>query len=620
MAELYDQVKQSNSKYVPKFIGSNFDTLKAVGDTLEDRYKRTKDLSDSLAIQIANDRYFDKDKHIGEKHYQNLANIIHEVSSSDQNFENSGQVISQAIKDYATDRSSIAALDNAKRYQEYLDLKHKLGAEAVDFTERKNQNFFNKGTVDESGNLNRFEHALEKRLDYNIPKEKLFNDIEPDLIPYMSQYNPKTGQIEGRIDETNKAKIRNYLGQAFNRYKQDASSEYNQEKEVLRNQGIPESKIDAYIAKSIADVGQEKVLERTRLSGENASHQFLAGLFPSNEEVPFVPTSPGSPKVNTSLTDLVDNTNTKREMTEQEKQEFLKNNASGGFQLPVGSGVPLIFPKMEVKGIPKDQKGSYAYQFNHIVNNASERQKQLTPRNEEVFKKDFELAKENSKNITESGEQLTKENSPIYENYLKGAALNSPTLAEGESEPKILREVIRDLNLSKSDKLELVPTLLNRTSPNSKLGANIEGQIYVNGQPIKAFATRLSDQFDSASTELNDILQNSIYKGSDTYTKEQPKVSSSIIKTDKGDFAPVYYTTTIPINGKFDTEVHVGVSKIGGYQPDGTPIIEKPEFMGETYTAQEFKAKQTEISKRRLKNVYGSGQMKEQDLKSFATE
>src|SRR6185369_10737631 len=132
MAELYDSVRQSNSKYIPQFVGSNFDTLKSVGDTLDARYRKNKELSDSLAIQIANDRYFDKDQHIGDKHYKNLSNTIHEVSSSDPNFENSSQVIGQAVKDYATDRARIAALDNHKRYEQYLDLKHKLGAKGVD--------------------------------------------------------------------------------------------------------------------------------------------------------------------------------------------------------------------------------------------------------------------------------------------------------------------------------------------------------------------------------------------------------------------------------------------------------------------------------------------------------
>jgi hypothetical protein len=80
MAELYDQVRQSNSKYVPQFVGSNFDTLKSLGDTLQDRYNKNLDISNALAIQMANDQYLEQDQAIGEKHYNQFSKAIDEIA------------------------------------------------------------------------------------------------------------------------------------------------------------------------------------------------------------------------------------------------------------------------------------------------------------------------------------------------------------------------------------------------------------------------------------------------------------------------------------------------------------------------------------------------------------
>ncbi len=611
MPELYNQVRQSNSKFVPQFVGSNFDTLKAVGDNLQDRYTLNEQkMTDALAASL-NEQYAPGDEGIGLGIYKDLSDIRDQIAGSDQSFENSSTLVKQAVRDkILTNRDRIEGLRNAAEYRKYQDQLTALGADAVDFTPKF------KGTKNADGTYNRFKGDVQKRLDYDKQKEQYFNQIEADLRQKgytQDQINAEflKSTIEGGISTPT---IAQHAKNAFERHK--TTSEYQQEKRKLMYDGLSAQEADASIRNSILKTGLERVYSVNKEDLQRHSEAYLKGMYEPQEGVPFTGTSPGAAKVNNSATPLVDSFNTDRQMTEPEKVQFIKDNPYAG-----ATGF-LAFPKKKVEGIAEDQPGSFIYQFNHVANNLSDRQARIAPKNKEEFKKAHEEAMKSASNIVESGEQLTKENTPIYENFLKGAGLNSPTVLEGESESKTLKEIITSMNLDKNDKIELVPSLLNRTSPNKALGANLEGTIYVNGKPFKSFNTRLSDQFDTASTELNDVFQNSLYKGSDTYTKEQPKVSNQIIRTKEGDYAPVYFTTTIPVQGgkyPFDTEVHVGIAKIT-YNQDGTPVIEEPKYNNEVYTADEFKAYQTEISRRKLKNTYGSGQMRDLDLKSFGTE
>lgn len=637
MAELYDNAKLANSQYVPKFVGSTYENMKDAADRLDVRYRENRDLSDRIAVAMANDKYHTADQHIGDKLYNDFTGTIDEVAKSENNFENSTGVIAKAGRDYATNKARMFALENARKHEAYQQQKAEFGAEGQDFTKEF------KGTLNEDGTINKFQHKLEKKLDYDKQKETYFNQIEADLKQQgytQDQINAEflKSTIEGGIS---KNKIGSYLEKAFNRHR--TTAEYDQEKRALIRDGLSPDQADADIRKSLLSTGLERVHGVTKEDLQRHSEHYLKGLYSQEPEVPFTPTVPGVPKINTTLKPLQSaGSSLYKDQSGQAYQIFEKDGtpvdvkeAESNLNKVNGAGGRMTINEMyDLRPVDAateaKQPGSYEYQTNHLTNNLSERQMLLWKKeNGSAFNKDTyqaakELADKSAKQVAESGEQLTKENTPIYENYLRGAGLNAPTVLEGETQPRTLKEIVSSMGLDpRKDKVEFVPSLLNRTSPNSSMGANIEGTIYVNGHPLKSFSTRLSDQFDSASTELNDVLQNSLYKGSDTYTKEQPKVSSQLIKTNDGEFAPVYYTTTIPTKGSkypFDTEVHVGLAKITGYNGDGSPIVEEPKYNGETYTASEFKAKQTEISKRKLKNVYASGQMKEQDLKAFGNE
>ncbi len=274
MPELYDRVRQSNSKYVPQFVGSNFDTLKSVGDTLQNRYNLNEQaMTDALAASI-NEQYAPGDEQIGLNIYKDLGDIREKIAGSDESFENSSALVKQAVRDkILTNRNRIEGLRNAAEYKKYQDQLTALGAEAVDFTPKFT------GTVNEDGTFNRFKGDVQKRLDYNKPKELLFDDFESDIRNLGFTIDPATGTLRGGSVKENEQKIKDYWDKAHNRYKENSKGEYEQERRVLMKQGLTKEQAEQKIKDSILEVGLEKKVKQTHLTSENLSHDTLSRLF-----------------------------------------------------------------------------------------------------------------------------------------------------------------------------------------------------------------------------------------------------------------------------------------------------------------------------------------------------
>ena len=86
-------------------------------------------------------------------------------------------------------------------------------------------------------------------------------------------------------------------------------------------------------------------------------------------------------------------------------------------------------------------------------------------------------------------------------------------------------------------------------------------------------------------------------------------------------YAPIYFTSTVPTpdaKNAFDTEVQVGVVKIVGNNPDGSPILTDFQYPSEDrYTYDQFRSLMTQISRKELENTYRSGQIGKHDDKAF---
>lgn len=251
MPELYQGIRAANSRFVPQFVGSNFNELKDLGDTLDQRYRTNRDLSDKLAIELANDEVHPLDQPIIDNLKKNLYGTLDEVAKSPENFENSTGIIANEARKIFTDRGRIHSIENMKKYNEYLDLKAKAGRDAVDFTKP----FV--GTFNSDGSINRFQHRLEKRLDYDKQKEQYANQMEANLIQSGYAKGPDgvlRSSIEGGLT---KEKIRGYLPAAISRH--ITTGEYSQEKEdLITNQGYTPEAADAKISESILNTMYER--------------------------------------------------------------------------------------------------------------------------------------------------------------------------------------------------------------------------------------------------------------------------------------------------------------------------------------------------------------------------
>lgn len=633
MPSLYDNLKRANSSYVPQFVGSEADTLKSVGDVLDNRYRQNQASLDDALVTAANEEYAPGDEHIGQSIYGNLAKLRDDIASSEGNFENSSNLIRSAVRQHlATNPHRIQALRNAKEYNKYVQDKTELGSEGVDFTPTW------KGTVNPDGTLNKFRSGLEKKLDYDKRKESFFNQFEQDLKQNGYAEDVKNpgflkSVITGGISDK---RIHGYLNEALNRYK--GTPEYLQEfkAEKQANPDLDNRRIDDVIKRSILSTGLERV---HNIRKEDITHIPEWVGKKAQLENPNQPTSPGAAKINTSVTPLVDEKDPNSPIYREGDKYYKLTDKRTGEPVPVGNAIQTQASMREEGNVtgssikdlynleevnPEEIKSKVEKQHEYISKNMSERQrnilKSLYPAgyNLDTHKQALNQALNKLGQVVESGEPLTESNRSQYESRIKGDLINAPTVVEGSSKVQTLKSVIDDLKLGKGDKFEIVPSMINYTSPNKAIGSNLESVIYVNGQPTKTIQTRLHDQSDSASKDLNDLLQSSHYAGVDKYTPEHPQISNEIVNVQGNPYVVVHYTTTIPSGGEHpvDTEVRSGIAPVIGRNQDGSYNIGRPQWDEEGLPANEYKAQYINIIKKRLGRTYGSGQLTDKDIKN----
>ena len=639
MPELYRNIKFENSNYIPQFVGSNFDTLKATADALDTRYRENRAMTDKIAIAAANDMVLAADEPLKQARVAAINNTLSEVAASPENFENSSAIVNKMARDYLTDQDRLFSLENYKRAEQAKQLERTYGAEALNFGDKADQF----STVHpETGQRRLFNVGVEKRADYSGKMQQLLGKVADDGYTTSPtgqtiRFNESERNLikSGQVNLLSPQKVNALVEGLIPSYRN--SAEGTQDIRRLTGlEGIQETPIEVpmydkkgkVIGKRETTALEEDIRQRFRAVAAPQVFQKNfqkwddfgipaakgAGDIDPND-IPYTPTRVGSPKQNPSL---INPTEAGEARYDPKTNKWYKDKLKP-YTSPLGPSLESVAE--EVPAPAETQK-----QYEHVVNNATPRQKKLIEQQGKsyTFKDHVERRKEaanKAKEVVESGDALTKDTRPIYQDFLDSDGLNAPAILEGESEPKTLKEIINnDLDLDSKDKVEVIPTLLNRASPNPKMGANLEAIIKVNGRPVKGVVVRLSDQVDAASAEMNDILQNSYYAGQDKYTPDTPFVSSQRDVRPDGVYVPVYYTTTVENpSGKypFDTEIHVGEAKLVGEDENG-PIIEGTNFNDkETYTTQQFKTLMGTISKKQLNKVYGSGQMKDTDLKTF---
>lgn len=629
MPELYDSVRRSNSKYIPQFIGSNFENLKSAADTLDTRYRQNKDLSDRLAIQMANDRYLEQDQHIGDTLHKNMSQTIDEVAKSDENFENSTGIIQNLVRDYSSDRNRIAALDNSKRYEQYLNAKDQLGSEGVDFTKAF------KGTVNPDGTTNRFQGRVEKRLDYDKQKEQYFNQIEDNLINAgftQDQINTEflKSTTTGGISDP---RIRKYADEAFKRHK--TTAEYKQEKELIQHNdpSVSDIKADEMIKRSIISTGLERVHNLRKEDLERHSESFLNTQKSVNEN-PYGGTDVGSSVLNKfkklSTSNDLAITDTEEVYTDKENNPIdlgsgavartyrkYQDNKGNWFKAPlVSDGKSYTIDKNLAKSIPNPNdpkiEGTAANQLDYINKSLG-----LTIPLKD-YEDQYEQASNNMKILTPKVYNIEDNMRSKYDAELKSDIFRKPILIEGKE--KSLRVNDKDFPLDKSKGLEvlsskIVPNVGNENFKGGGMDITIISK--ATGESVNAIIP-INNEFTKATEVLGDLSKNSINQGYDSPEYKKGKE----IKIYGSKYPFVVKTVTAP-KSFFGEQYQQGeghpnqtIVKLGVKLPSGTVSYNKDDIdnpllkalVSNPYSLDDFSDIYYEYLRTTpLKNVLGAG-------------
>lgn len=621
MPELYNQVKSANSRFVPQFIGSNAEELKNVGDTLDQRYRGNRDLSDKLAIELANDEVHPLDQHIIDKLHSSLYNTLDEVASSKENFENSTGIIAGEAKKIFTDKGRIAALNNHKKYQEYLDLKSKAGRDAVDFTPAFT------GSFNADGSINHFQHRLEKRLDYDKQKEQYFNQMEAGLT---EKYGKDVAQgmlksiTSGGIPDS---RITNYLNSAFNRHK--GTAEYSQEAELIKqeagNKGIdlPQSAIDEGIKQSILDVGRERVYGIHKEDLHNIPE--WAGKGSAVNENPYGGTDIGVPILN-AFTPLQ---STKEQgVTKDVNGKYFKTSPGSQLTGTDTWGNPHYEPKIEeVDPTNPNKEGTTANQLAYINKSFG------TNISHDQYETAYENAKNNMKLLAPKTYDIAPEKRGEEDAKLKGDIFAKPILVSGTGQ--LTSAGANDFPLDKSKGLKvysrsIVPVVGN---PNFK-GGGMEVTIVSekDGKSINAVVP-INNEFTKGTEVLGDIAANSINQGYDSPNYKKGKETS--IPGNNHQFVINTITSPKELLGEpyqpgeghpNKTVVRMGVKlpKSGGisHNPDDVDNPFLKALISHAYTYEDYSTIYYEYLKTGpFKNLLGTGKTEAAlDLKHFVPE
>lgn len=577
MPTLYDGFKQSNSAYVPRFVGSEVDQLKSVADTLDQRYRMNEAIMNDRLAQVANEQYAPGDEHIGHSIYSNLDNLRDKIASSPENFENSTHIIQDAVRRHVTtNRARIEALRNAQEYNKYLDEKSKLGTEGEDFTPEW------KGTVNPDGTFNRFKGQVEKRLDYDKKKETYFNDFEKDLIDNGWEKDAKNPGflkqvMTGGISDK---RIYNYLDKAFTRYKE--SNEYKQERRVLDRDNpnlLTPAQKDDIIKQSILATGLERVHGILKKDIHAIPEHLMKGAGDNEGQSLYAGTSQGV-IVNNDSNEPTPNEPDAENLIPDGKggySQWINNKTGQAVQQPMFTAADSYRMSQFVKDhtlTPVDNAKTHSKLHEEFVNanNASSGMF----RDFEHFKQSKKAADKSMVNVNSSGIDISDNQAANYTSEINRQA--NPTLyIGGANQPVTLEKFAKELGTSPSN-IKFQASKVFHESPTKGLkGGYIEAKVQVSDDKVKKHPTTvripLNNEAQTVASNVDNIYKNSLYKGKDTYTVQNPYIPVDVAKRplrdSKGRILAVW-TDTYPLpleaqqEGKVNRETIVNLGYTDG--------------------------------------------------------
>ncbi len=132
----------------------------------------------------------------------------------------------------------------------------------------------------------------------------------------------------------------------------------------------------------------------------------------------------------------------------------------------------------------------------------------------------FNKAIKDNRNITLAGVQIQPKQAEVYQQLLNNSKASALYNVAGEQ--LTLNQLATKYSV-KPEEIEVTPSLIHYDSvdPNLK-GGNMEVTLHIKGKEYIPALTSLNDNFTAETGVISEIGQNSIYKGQDTYTEENP--------------------------------------------------------------------------------------------------
>lgn len=588
---LYDDIHFQESQFVPQYIGSNYDTVKSAADTLDQRYRRNKELTDQVHIALAQDKLLQQDEGIRKGIHKKVNSDIDLIASSPENFENSTNAVMQIAKDYATNPQRLAAIENYSRYKQYDKTRQELLAKGLTPLDFNPIDKFTGTVHPETGGIQYFTPDIQQEQDYSGKMQQLLGQVADDgyivspkgekmTFDDNERYLIKSGQVNNLTEN----KLNRLVEALIPSYK--TSAEGKQDLRRLKElEGIPEelikvknnkgniiretSRVDEDIRNRFRSIAAPQAFRKENLKWDDFG---LTAAQQKKNEVPpnvFAPTAAGSVTDNTSLTPLPD----------IEDDEYTFSNGKGGYSQYINKETGQPLSKEEYKNKVPGAQGPGANpqeQFKELEKNYTKieidpKEVQTEMRNSfnrvdsefpgtykdfDEYKASYNEAVKNHKKITPTGSIIQPEQKDLYKGPVNDAS--TPIyLSDGNNKPMSLETFSKQYKVEPDD-IEFEPYKSMVDSPRKDLpGGYVEVKVNWKGKkgdrpsdlPTTAFRP-ISNEFAAAAAPIDNLYKNSFYRGSDFYTKDHPYDISEEFGVPVRDQAGnnlVFITNTFPI-------------------------------------------------------------------------
>lgn len=583
MPTVYDQIRSSNSQYIPKFVGSNYDELNKAASTLDERYRSNKAYSDKIAMMMAQEQYLEGDKDIKENLAKSIYGSIDKISQGD-NFENSTAAVSQLARDFFTNQDRLAALDNYKRVEEAKKLQTTLGGDALNFGE--DPRTFR--TLDPTtGERRIYDNRIEKRMDYSKRMQELLGKVADDGYttgPTGEKIifdNTERNLIKsGKVNQLTESKLNRLVEGLLYSYKTTGEGQqdikrltqlagYKNEPITLSSKGITRqtTDVDEDIRQRFRAIAAPQAYSDTNMKWDDFGLTKAELEKQAQAQGYYTPTIPGGPTENSSLQILPD-------AESAYDPDYTINGQNGKFfqYIDLRTGQPAKLanvPKAEIIGgvgaVPnptyeRDIANYEVREIDPVRIEAALNQNfaDLTGEfpaianyygNYEGFKKSYSAATKTHAKITPVGNQIAPEQAKTYDEAVNRSAAVSPIYSKGSDKARSLEELASDIGVAPQD-VEFKTISTYYDSPSKEIpGGYVEARVEIKdtkADKSKAPSTvfiPLNDQFTAAAKPIDDVFKNSLYQGRDTYSRNNPYKTG--LKGSDGSELYVY-TVTYP--------------------------------------------------------------------------